>query len=39
MIQDATVNQHQHTILLSSSKLNHYRHLAIKYKLIITIQI
>jgi len=43
MIQDPTVNQHQHMILLSSaSKLNHYRHFAIKFKyfkVIITIQI
>jgi len=35
MIQDPTVNQHQHMIepsLSSASKWNHYRHFAIKDK-------
>ena len=44
MIQDPTVNQHQHMIfiIIIASKLDHYRHFAIKYKffkVITTIQI
>ena len=43
MIQDPTVDQHQHWFSLSSAtKLSNYRHFAIKYKffkVIITIQI
>jgi len=45
MIQGTTVNQYQHMIdimISSASKLNHYRHFAIKckfFKVTITIQI